>query len=65
LLADGALAVLGRVQNQIHLVSLTMPVKLGAAMLLVASTLTFQPRFFEAGMTGAIRLIEGLIRSGR
>ncbi len=65
LLADGALAVLGRVQNQIHLVSLTMPMKLGAAMLLVASTLTFQPRFFEAGMTGAIRLTEGLIRSGR
>jgi flagellar biosynthetic protein FliR len=65
LLADGALAVLGRIQNQIHLVSLTMPLKLGAAMLLVASTLTFQPRFFESTMGNAIRLIEGMIRSGR
>jgi flagellar biosynthetic protein FliR len=64
LLADGALAVLGRIQNQIHLVSLTMPMKLGSAMLLVASTLTFQPRLFESTMANAIRLIEEMIRSG-
>ena len=64
LLADGALAVLGRIQNQIHLVSLTMPLKLGSAMLLVASTLVFQPRMFESLMSDAIRLIEGMIRSG-
>jgi flagellar biosynthetic protein FliR len=65
MLADGALAVLGRMQTQIHLVSLTMPMKLGAAMLLVASTLAFQPRMFESTMNDAIRLIEGMIRSGR
>jgi len=64
LLADGSLAVLGRIQTQIHLVSLTMPIKLGASMLLVASTLVFQPRFFEGMMENAIRLIEGIIRSG-
>lgn len=63
LLADGALAVLGRVQTQIHLVSLTMPVKLCAAMLLVAATLGFQPQFFETAMTTCIRLIEGILRS--
>jgi flagellar biosynthesis protein FliR len=63
LLADGALAVLGRVQAQIHLISLTMPVKLSAAMLLSAATLVYQPRFFESMMTSAIRLIEGLLRS--
>lgn len=65
LLADGALAVLGRVQTQIHLISLTMPVKLCAAMLLIAATLVFQPQFFESVMTSCIRLIEGLIRNGR
>jgi flagellar biosynthetic protein FliR len=65
LLADGSLAVLGRIQTQIHLVSLTMPLKLGAAMLLVASTLMFQPRVFGTAMENAIRLIEGILRSGR
>jgi flagellar biosynthetic protein FliR len=64
LLADGSLAVLGRIQAQIHLVSLTMPIKLGAAMLLVASTLVFQPRIFESAMENAIRLIEEILRSG-
>ena len=63
LLADGTLAVLGRIQTTIHLVSLTMPLKLCAAMLLVASTLVFQPRLFDSTMNTAIRLIEGIIRS--
>ena len=62
LLADGALAVLGRVQSQIHLISLTMPVKLCAAMLLSALTLVYQPRYFEDMMTKSIRLIEGILR---
>jgi flagellar biosynthetic protein FliR len=65
LLADGSLAVLGRIQTQIHLVSLTMPIKLAAAMLLVASTLVFQPHIFQSAMENAIRLMEGMIRSGR
>jgi flagellar biosynthetic protein FliR len=64
LLADGSLAVLGRIQSQIHLVSLTMPIKLGAAMLLMASLLVFQPRLFQSAMDSAIRLIEQIIRSG-
>jgi flagellar biosynthetic protein FliR len=63
LLADGTLAVLGRIQTTIHLVSLTMPLKLCAAMLLVASTLVFQPRLFDSTMNTAIRLIEGIVRS--
>ncbi|HZL57038.1 MAG TPA: flagellar biosynthetic protein FliR [Bryobacteraceae bacterium] len=64
LLADASLAVLGRVQTQIHLVSLTMPVKLGVAMLMMAATLVFQPRVFQTLMTAGIRLIEGILRSG-
>jgi flagellar biosynthesis protein FliR len=65
LLADAALAVLGRVQVQIHLVSLTMPVKLGVAMLMLASTLVFQPHFFETTMESCIRLLEAIFRSAR
>jgi flagellar biosynthetic protein FliR len=64
LLADAALAVLGRVQMQIHLVSLTMPVKLAVAMLMIASTLTFQPQLFRSLMETCIRLMEGIFRSG-
>ena len=64
LLADASLAVLGRVQAQIHLVSLTMPVKLAATMALLSATLVFQPQFFETQMAAGIRLIEGMIRSG-
>jgi flagellar biosynthetic protein FliR len=64
LLADVSLAVLGRIQSQIHLVSLTIPVKLGIAMLAIAATLAYQPRFFENAMTSAIRLIEAFLRSG-
>lgn len=64
LLTDVALSVLGRVQAQIQLVTLTMPAKLAASMLLMGATLVFQPRFFSAMMTQGIRLIEGLLRSG-
>lgn len=64
MLADAALAVLGRVQTQIQLVSLTIPVKLAASMLLMAATLPMQPGFFRTVMAQCIRLIEGLIRHG-
>ncbi|HVW85392.1 MAG TPA: flagellar biosynthetic protein FliR [Bryobacteraceae bacterium] len=64
LLADAALAVLGRIQTQIHLVSLTLPVKLGGAMLVISATLIFQPRFFGSLMTNAIRLMEEIFRNG-
>ena len=65
LLADGALAVLGRVQSQIHLIHLTMPVKLAGAMLLISATLVFQPQFFDGLMGNAIRLMENIFRSGK
>jgi len=64
LLADAALAVLGRIQSQIHLVSLTIPVKLGISMFAIAATLIYQPKFFENAMTSAIRLVEAFLRSG-
>jgi flagellar biosynthesis protein FliR len=65
MLTDAALAVLGRVQTQIQLVSLTIPVKLAVSMLLLSATLTFQPRVFGSVMTQGIRLIEGMLRSGQ
>jgi flagellar biosynthetic protein FliR len=64
MLTDAALAVLGRVQTQIQLVSLTIPVKLAVSMLLLSATLIFQPRVFGSVMTQGIRLIEGMLRSG-
>jgi flagellar biosynthetic protein FliR len=63
LLADVSLAVLGRMQQQLHLVSLTMPVKLAATMLLLSATLTFQPGFFDSMMAAGVRLTEALLRS--
>ena len=41
----------------------TLPVKLGVAMLMIASTLVFQPQFFETTMASCIRLLEGIFRS--
>jgi flagellar biosynthetic protein FliR len=64
LLADGALAVLGRVQTHLHLVSLTMPVKLAGTMLLLSMTIVLQPGFFENLMTSWTHLVEGILRSG-
>jgi flagellar biosynthetic protein FliR len=63
LLADMSLAVLGRIQQQLHLVSLTMPVKLASTMLLLSVTLAFQPGFFDSAMASGVRLLEGLLRS--
>lgn len=65
LLADGSLAVLGRMQQQLHLVSLTMPVKLAATMLLLSATLAYQPAFFESMLAAGVRLIEELLRNAR
>jgi flagellar biosynthesis protein FliR len=64
LLADASLAVLGRVQTQLHLISLTMPVKLAGTMLVLSATIALQSRFFESLMTQWARLIEGILRSG-
>jgi flagellar biosynthetic protein FliR len=65
LLADTALAVLGRVQSHIQLVSLTMPIKLAASMLLLSATIGIQIRFFETSMTQYLRFIEGMLRGAR
>jgi flagellar biosynthetic protein FliR len=62
LLADASLAVLGRVQQQLHLISLTMPLKLGATMLVLSATIILQPGFFESLMTSWVRVVEGVLR---
>lgn len=63
LLIDLVLAVLGRIQNQLPLSTLSLPVKLGAAFALLALTLSVQPRFFESAMTAALRTLETVFRS--
>jgi len=57
------LAVLGRIQTQLPLITIAMPIKLAAAFLLLALTMTIQPRFFESTMTAALRTLEALFRS--
>jgi flagellar biosynthetic protein FliR len=63
LLADASLAILGRVQQQLHLISLTMPLKLVATMLVLSATVVLQPGIFESLITSWARLIEGILRT--
>jgi len=63
LLADAALAVLGRIQQQLHLISLTIPLKLVATMLILAATAALQPGFFESLMTSWAHLIESILHT--
>src|ERR1019366_10169033 len=65
LLADASLAVLGRMQPHLQLVSLTMPVKLGATMLVIAMTIGLYPSLFESMMTSWMHLMEGLLGTSR
>ncbi len=64
LLADISLAVLGRVQSQLQLMTLTMPVKLGATMLLLGLTISLQPGIFDSRMADWAHFVDGLLRSG-
>jgi flagellar biosynthesis protein FliR len=63
LLGDAALAVLSRTQSQLHLISLTMPVKLAATMLALSATIVLQPGIFETLITQWAHLVEGILRS--
>lgn len=63
LLADFSLAVLGRLQASLQLVTLTMPVKLLATLLVLASTMVFYPAFLTTALSQAVRLMEGMLRS--
>jgi flagellar biosynthetic protein FliR len=63
LLADASLAILGRMQQQLHLISLTMPLKLAATMLILSATIVLQPGFFASLMTTWARLVEGILRT--
>jgi flagellar biosynthetic protein FliR len=63
LLTDFSLAVLGRLQAQLQLVTLTMPVKLLATLLVLAATTVFYPGFLNQSLTEAVRLMEGMLRS--
>jgi flagellar biosynthetic protein FliR len=63
LLADTSLAILGRIQQQLHLISLTMPLKLASTILILSATVVVQPGFFESLMTAWAHLIEGILRT--
>jgi flagellar biosynthetic protein FliR len=63
LLADFSLAVLGRLQAQLQLVTLTMPVKLLATLLVLGATMAFHSGFLRSALTQAVRLMEGMLRS--
>jgi len=65
LVADASLAILGRVQPQLHLISLTMPLKLAATMLILSATIVLQPGFFESLMSTWARVVEGILRAAR
>jgi flagellar biosynthesis protein FliR len=52
------------VQQQLHLISLTMPLKLVATMLVLSATVSLQPGVFESLITSWARLIEGILRTG-
>jgi flagellar biosynthetic protein FliR len=65
LLTDFALAVLGRLQAQLQLVTLTMPVKLAATLLVLAATMAFHPGFLTAGLAQGVRMLEQMLRSAR
>ena len=64
LLVDVSLAVFGRIEAHLQLVSLAMPVKLGASMFLMAATVGYQPRILADSMNDCVRVLESLIRSG-
>ena len=63
LLTDFSLAVLGRMQSQLQLMTLSTPVKLMATMALMAFTLALHPRLFDARITEWTHFMEGLFRS--
>jgi flagellar biosynthetic protein FliR len=65
LVADFSLAILGRMQPQLHLISLTMPLKLAATMLILTATLVLQPGYFESLMTSWTHLVSGILRISR
>ncbi len=63
LLADASLAILGRMQPQLHLISLTMPLKLSATMLILSATIVLQPGFLEALITNWAHLVKAILES--
>lgn len=65
LLADASLAILGRVQQQLHLISLTIPLKLVATMLILAATAVLQPGFLESLMSAWAHFIDGILHTAR
>lgn len=63
LLSDASLAILGRIQPQLQLIALTMPVKLAGTMLILSVTIVLQPRFLESLFVTWSHLVEGILRT--
>lgn len=65
LIADLSLAVLSRLQSQLQLTSITMPVKTGVAILLLALTITTQARMFPSQIAGWTTLASAMLQMRR
>ncbi len=63
LLGDASLAVLSRTQPQLHIVHLTMPLKLAVTMMVLPVTIGIDPGLFDSLIMSWAHFIEGILRS--
>ena len=63
LMVEISIALLGRLNSQLHLMALSMPVKMLLAMVLLAWLVAVFPRVFERSSGEVLRLIQGLLTS--
>jgi len=61
LLADVSMAALGRLQPQLHLIGMTMPVKLAGTMLILALCISVYPSFVDSMITTWAHLVHGIV----
>ena len=61
-LADLALALLGRIQPNLQLLTLIFPVKMLAGLLLLAALAGVTPRLYRAAAEPALEALGGLLR---
>ena len=60
-LVDIALALLGRLNNQLQLILLAFPVKMMAALAMLAALAVLFPRIYIANAQEALRVAAGLL----
>jgi flagellar biosynthetic protein FliR len=63
LMVEISIALMGRLNSQLHLMALSMPIKLLLALVLLAWLVAVFPRVFERSSGDVLRLIQGLLSS--